>query len=210
MSNLSLLPPNSTLQERSLEEVSARLDHLPLIIRDLWSADTCPDDLLPWLAKAVSVDVWSPAWTPDQKRGAIRNSLAVHRKKGTIGAVLDALGGLGFVARVQEWFNQIPQAERYTYRLILEADQTGYSLADIELLLEVVANAKNLRSHLTEVQPIVQSRVEVFTVTAIGMGSEITISHGDEQSAGIIPGFLAAEAQLDTITNTDLPQSIGA
>ncbi len=88
MSNLSLLPPNSTLQERSLEEVSARLDHLPLTIRDLWSADTCPDDLLPWLAKAVSVDVWSPAWTPDQKRGAIRNSLAVHRKKGTIGAEL--------------------------------------------------------------------------------------------------------------------------
>ena len=59
-------------------------------------------------------------------------------------------------------------------------------------------------------QPIVQSRVEVFTVSAIGMGNEITISHGDEQSAGIIPGFLAAEAQLDTITNTDLPQSIGA
>jgi len=210
MYSATLLPPNSTLQERSLEEVSARLDHIPLIIRDLWRADTCPDDLLPWLAKAVSVDVWSPAWTPDQKRGAIRNSLAVHRKKGTIGAVLDALSALGFTAKIQEWFNQIPQGDVYTYRLILEADQTGYSLADIELLLEVVANAKNLRSHLTEIAPIVITRVEAFTASAICMGTELTIRHGDEQSAGIIPGFLVAEAQLNTITNTDLPQSIGA
>lgn len=209
MSNLSLLPPNSTLQERSLEEVSARLDHLPLIIRDLWSADTCPDDLLPWLAKAVSVDVWSPAWTPDQKRGAIRNSLAVHRKKGTIGAVLDALGGLGFVARVQEWFNQIPQGEPYTYRLIIEVDQVGFDLEGVALLLEVVDRAKSLRSHLTEIAPVIHTLAGPVMASVSALGSEITLSPGHAMEAILISGFLAGEDLLNTITNSDLPHSMG-
>ncbi|WP_165771281.1 phage tail protein I [Pseudomonas abyssi] len=210
MSNLSLLPPNSTLQERSLEEVSARLDHLPLIIRDLWSADTCPDDLLPWLAKAVSVDVWSPAWTPDQKRGAIRNSLAVHRKKGTIGAVRDALRALGFESRIQEWFNQIPPGPEYTYQLILEADQIGFSLADAFQLLEVVENAKNLRSHLTKIKPIVRTLAGPVIATASAVGTELTLGSSMDQEVAILKGFAEAEELLNTITNVNLPQTMGA
>lgn len=209
MSSTTLLPPNSTLQERSLEEASARLDHIPLIIRDLWQADTCPDDLLPWLAKAVSVDVWSPTWTPDQKRGAIRNSLAVHRKKGTIGAVLDALGGLGFTARIQEWFNQVPQGDVYTYRLILEADQTGYTRADIELLLQVVENAKNLRSHLTEIAPIVRTMTAPICAVVAGLGSEVTIAPGIAQEISILPGFFANEEIINALTNTTLAHTLG-
>lgn len=210
MSSFVPLPPNATHAERSLAEAAGHFNNVPVVVREVWNADTCPADLLPWLARAVSVDVWDPNWTAEQKRAAIKVSLAVHRKKGTIGAVVDALGALGFRARVQEWFNQIPQAEPYTYRLILEADQTGFDLDDVSLLLEVVANAKNLRSHLTEIKPIVLSSAIAVMASAVGLGSELTIGIGDQQNAGIIPGFLAAEALLDSITNNDLPQSIGA
>lgn len=210
MSSYTPLPPNATPAERHLALVAGHANDVPVIVREVWNADTSPAELLPWLARAVSIDVWDPEWTTEQKRAAIKASLGVHRKKGTIGAVLDALGALGFTAKVQEWFAQIPQADPYTYRLIIEVDQVGYDLEDVALLLEVVGSAKNLRSHLTEIAPIIRSQVGPVLASAVMVGTELTLAASDDQSAAIIPGFLAAEAQLDTITNTDLPQSIGA
>lgn len=206
MSSFVPLPPNATHAERSLAEAAGHFNNVPVIVREVWNADTCPADLLPWLARAVSVDVWDPTWTAEQKRAAIKVSLAVHRKKGTIGAVVDALGALGFRAKVQEWFNQIPQAAPYTYRLILEADQTGYSLDDVSLLLEVVANAKNLRSHLTKILPITRSRVGSALAAVSIMGTELRVPPSLEQEVAIINDFYAAEALLNTIVNTNLAE----
>lgn len=208
MSSAQLLPPNRTATETALEQVVGRQD-VPVPIRHLWNADTCPAELLPWLARAVSVDVWDSNWSAEQKRQTIKASLEVHRRKGTIGAVRDALRALGFEARVQEWFNQIPAGPEYTYRLILEADQTGYSLEDAFLLLEVVANTKNLRSHLTEIQPIVRTIAGPALASAAGIGTELTLRTDLEQEAGIIFGFADAEMLLDVITNISLPQTLG-
>ncbi|MGH1450222.1 MAG: phage tail protein I [Pseudomonadaceae bacterium] len=209
MSSYTPLPPNATPAERNLALVAGHVNDVPVIVREVWNADTSPADLLPWLARAVSIDVWDPEWTTEQKRAAIKASLGVHRKKGTIGAVLDALGALGFTAKVQEWFAQIPQADPYTYRLIIEVDQVGYDLEDVALLLEVVGSAKNLRSHLTEIAPIIRSQVGPVLASAVMVGTEITVGASDEQHAGVIPGFLAAEDQINIITNIELPQSIG-
>lgn len=209
MSSYTPLPPNATPAERHLAMVGGHANDVPVIVREVWNADTSPADLLPWLARAVSIDVWDPEWTTEQKRAAIKASLGVHRKKGTIGAVLDALGALGFTAKVQEWFNQIPQADPYTYRLIIEVDQVGYDLEDVALLLEVVGSAKNLRSHLTEIAPIIRSQVGPVLASVLMMGTELTLVASDEQSAAIIPGFLAAEAQLDILVNTNLAENFG-
>ncbi len=209
MSSAQLLPPNRTATETALEEVVARHD-VPVRIREVWNADTCPADLLPWLARAVSVDVWEPSWTPEQKRKTIKASLEVHRHKGTIGAVRDALRALGFEAKVQEWFNQIPAGPEYTYRLILEADQIGFSASDIDLLMQVVGNTKNLRSHLTEIRPVIRTLAGPVTAAFSTMGVELTLGTNDIQEAAIIPGFRPAENELNTVTNINLPQSLGA
>lgn len=65
-------------------------------LRDLWNAGTCPEELLPWLAWALSVDVWQDAWSAEEKRTTIQQSISWHRKKGTPWAVKAALAGIGF------------------------------------------------------------------------------------------------------------------
>lgn len=206
MSSYTPLPPNATQQERHIAQVAGHAGDVPVVIRELWNPDTSPADLLPWLARAVSVDVWDPDWTSAQKRAAIKSSLAVHRQKGTIGAVVDALAALGFTARIQEWFNQIPPAAPYTYRLILEAEQTGFDLEDVDLLLEVVANTKNLRSHLTEILPIIRSQVGPVLAAVSIMGTELRVPPSLNQEVAIINDFYAAEALLNTIVNTNLAE----
>ncbi|TKA96910.1 phage tail protein I, partial [Cereibacter changlensis] len=57
----SILPPNATKAERAFEAALAALCDLPVPVGQLWSPETCPAALLPWLAWALSVDDWDPA-----------------------------------------------------------------------------------------------------------------------------------------------------
>ncbi|OWJ92730.1 phage tail protein I [Pseudomonas sp. A46] len=86
-----LLPPNSTPLERRLARTASGLSELPVAIRHLRDPDRCPAGLLPYLAWELSVDEWNPHWGEDRKRRSVAESVAVHRRKGTRGAVRRAL-----------------------------------------------------------------------------------------------------------------------
>ena len=79
-----LLPRNATVFEKALSGPTGRLDDIPVPIRDLWRWDTCPEEHLPWLAWAMSVDIWSHDWPVEKKRAIIRESFELHRRKGTL------------------------------------------------------------------------------------------------------------------------------
>lgn len=97
MSDLrTLLPPNASAADRAVEQATARPDRLPMPVSSLWSPQTCPPDALPALAWALSVDEWDASWPDDTKRAVISASVMVHRRKGTVGAVLDALTAAGY------------------------------------------------------------------------------------------------------------------
>lgn len=172
-----LLPSSATAQERALAETVARVSDVPTRARDLWNPDTCPIELLPWLAWAFSLDEWDATWTEDQQRTAVKTSYSVHRYKGTIGSVKDALQALGLGVRVQEWFNQIPAGDPYTYKLLLEVNQYGVSLAQLQKIHDVVENAKNLRSHMTTLDITVASNSTVYIGAVSLSGNNIAFSH---------------------------------
>lgn len=54
---------------------------MPVPIRETWSPDTCPPNLLAWLAWAFSVDQWGNNWTDAQKRELIKRSVEIYRTK---------------------------------------------------------------------------------------------------------------------------------
>lgn len=172
-----LLPPSATPQERALANTVAKVSTLPTPARDLWNPDTCPVELLPWLAWAFSLDDWDVTWTEAQQRTAVKASYSVHRYKGTIGSVKDALQALGLGVQVQEWFNQIPAGDPYTYKLLLEVNQYCVSLAQLETIQAVVENAKNLRSHMTTLDLTVASNATVYIGAVAMSGNEIAFSH---------------------------------
>ncbi len=177
-----LLPGNATIFESNLSESIARISDVPTPSRDVWNPDLCPFALLPWLAWAFSADEWDPTWSEIQKRRAIKTAVAVQRHKGTIGSVADALRALGFTARIQEWFNQIPSGVPYTFRLLLEVDQDGFDYAALQKLLNVVGTMKNLRSHLDSVTPTVASQSNSYFAAVSVSGSEISYT----QPAGVL------------------------
>ena len=67
MSN-SLLPPSASNFMRCAEAVGTRITDIPVDLNTLWSPDTCPVHLLPYLAWAFSVDRWDRNWPEETKR----------------------------------------------------------------------------------------------------------------------------------------------
>lgn len=168
-----LLPANATAQERAISDAIERAGSVPVVVREVWDADTCPANMLAWLAWAFSVDEWDPAWTDAQKRGAIKASISVHQHKGTIGAVRQALAGLFYDVRVQEWFNQLPAGDPYTFRILLGVNQVGAEQSAFASLINVLERTKNLRSHLDKIELIVTTPAGPTLAAFTNMGSEI-------------------------------------
>ena len=109
-----------------------------------------PIALLPWLAWEESVDAWNPDWTPDQKRAVIAASWEAHRLKGTPAAMAEALGGLGYELRFEEWFQYGGLPYRFRIEINIPATQT---LTDDEFdaVINTAIVAKNVRSFLESV-----------------------------------------------------------
>lgn len=78
-----LLPGNATPFERAGAGTVARLSDVPTPIEQLWRPWDCREDLLPWLAWALSVDVWDDDWPEERKRSVVARAIALHRIKGT-------------------------------------------------------------------------------------------------------------------------------
>lgn len=155
MSDLqSLLPPSTTPITTALETAMAEpLVGLERPIGTLWNVDTCPEALLPWLAWAVSVEVWDHTWPEARKRSVIRRSFEVHRLKGTRPAVEAALEAVGSGGQIIEWWEPqaAPGMEPGTFNIrlsIAELLVAGQDIADVlPLLREVVDQAKPVSAH---------------------------------------------------------------
>ena len=99
----SLLPPNATPFELALEGPAAdRVEAIPAPIATVGDAAQCPAAVLPFLAWARSVDVYDASWSEATRREVIGLSMAVHRIKGTLKSVLDAIAAWGIGATVME------------------------------------------------------------------------------------------------------------
>ena len=98
----SLLPPNATALEQRLAQVLGTVDDIPVPLRTLWNADTCPLALLPWLAWQLSIDAWKSYWPESVKRERVRQALAIQRRKGTVESVrsvVESFGGSAHLGR---------------------------------------------------------------------------------------------------------------
>lgn len=159
----SLLPPNATAQEVALEGATARVGNVPVKTRQLWNAETCPADLLPWLAWAVSVDEWNSNWSDAQKRGTIAASFEVHSTKGTPAAVKASLGALGYQLTLTEWWQVPTELPPYTFAIDLDTDGSMTSIGLFNEAVTLVNQSKNTRSHLARMRIRTKNTAPAFT-----------------------------------------------
>lgn len=191
-----LLPPNATAQERALSNATARLGSVPVTIREVWNPDTCPAHLLPWLAWAFSVDQWNNSWTDAQKRAAIKASCNVHRHKGTVGALKQALDSLGYNLTVTEWHQKQPVGDPYTFSVLLDVGQAG--LPDVNALPSieaVIESTKNLRSHLESLDIMARTSATEYVAGLLYCGDTVFIKSDQGTPAALTPSLIKGASQ---------------
>lgn len=144
--NISLLPANSKPLEHALASATAKLEPIPVPFNDIWDVDKAPDSFLPFLAYAWSVDEWNDNWSVATQRSVIKNSVWVHQRKGTLGAVKRALAAIGYDATVVEWFQKSPRGTPGTFSI--EVHPTGGIITDTLLQIRALIDAvKRLSAH---------------------------------------------------------------
>lgn len=206
----TLLPSNASALERAAALSDARISSTPVPLRDVWSAKACPPALLPWLAYAWRVEEWDDTWSIETKREVIAQTLPLKRIKATYGAVQGAVTAMGLPARVQEWFQQSPMGAPYTFRIRIEAEQIGFTAAQLAQVRRVVYHYKNTRSHLDGVDIFIRSTSGPRWASIALSGADVVVGDGtprydDGESAldlmieGAVNGYAQAAGAVDRL-----------
>lgn len=170
-----LLPANATPIERKLALVCADIEDVPLPLRQMRRALTCPADMLTWLAWERSVDRWNENWSEAAKRKAVANSFFVHRHKGTVGALRRVVEPLGYLLEVIEWWQMVPEGPRGTFRLSVGVLDTGITDTMYAELDRLIDDAKRLSQHLTGLSIAAEIRTSIQFGVASYDGDTMTV-----------------------------------
>lgn len=206
----SLLPArNRTPVEVQLEQTMAGKYALDAdIIRKLHEPAECPVEFLPWLAYAVSVDVWDDNWDEVKKRRVIAASVMIHRKKGTIGAVratLEALGVSDFA--IKESFNDARVAKGFFYVEMAANNAAMDSPIKQAQARQAIDKVKKLSAHYAVLLND-EVRVEQSSITSLfGVFSDDK-NAGDYQDTITVDAFSAVGVAGD-IKQLGIPDVVG-
>lgn len=170
-----LLPGNAHELERLAAEALAQIERVPVPLRELWNPDTCPVELLPYLAWAFSVDRWSPSWPESAKRAAIRSAYFIHSRKGTIGALRRVVEPLGYLIEVREWWQEVPLGVPGTFRLLIGVLDTGIDEVMYQELSFLIDDAKPLSRHLIGLAIGLEVRGRTYIGAAAVDGETLTV-----------------------------------
>lgn len=175
-----LLPPNATLLERAINQATAnQFARLPQnVSRRLWNPDTCPLDLLPWLAWTFGVEIWDSAWPENIKRARVKAAISIARGKGTLASIDRVLQSYGGDFALQEWWQTQPQGVPHTFQISLNlsgSDGEIGSAAFIESVVDDIDRTKPLRSHYTITQGL-KAKSELRIVAAVRTVIEVNLT----------------------------------
>lgn len=179
----TLLPPSASVQERAIEQTIVRSsDFSPDYVRNWVPADV-PENILPWLAWAYSVDEWAASWPLDVRRDYTEQSYFIHRHKGTVGAVRRALRSVtgGDEMTLEEWFQY--NGPVHTFTVTAEAFdiwlRNGPPLSPefYRQIRAVVYASKPVRSHW-ELRVRMPSEASIGAASAVNTAAVVT--GGDE------------------------------
>ncbi|HCD6485299.1 TPA: phage tail protein I [Klebsiella pneumoniae] len=198
MSN-SLLPPSSGGWMRSAEASSGRLSGIAVAIRQVWTPEDCPVELLPYLAWALSVDRWDKDWPAEKKIAAIQQSYWLHRRKGTRAAVRRVIEGMGFSATFAEWFDV--GDEPGTFRLEVDVSDVGIAPRTLDELDRMVDGTKPASRHMAQMTLANRTQGAAFTGAAVFDGDEVSVYPPEyEPDSGIFyNGVFPYEGDVDFI-----------
>ncbi|WP_409161432.1 phage tail protein I [Pectobacterium sp. B2J-2] len=171
--NNSLLPVGSSELEIAAAKACAELSRTPIPLRQLCDPESCPSNLLPYLAWAFSVDRWDENWPEIIKRQAIKDAYFIHRHKGTIGALRRVVEPFGYLIRISEWFQN--GGEPGTFLLDIGVQDSGISEETFYELERLIADAKPASRHLLGLNINLDTRGAAYVAALSYGGDDLTI-----------------------------------
>lgn len=169
----SLLPPSASNFMRCAEAVGTRITGIPVDLNTLWSPDTCPVHLLPYLAWAFSVDRWDRNWPEETKRQVIRDAWLIHRHKGTLSALRKVVEPLGYTIEIKEWWQL--NEEPGTFRIVVGVLDQGIT-DEMHMEIErLIADAKPVSRHLAGMTITLDTKGNIFTGAGCYLGDALTV-----------------------------------
>ncbi|MGI8465612.1 phage tail protein I [Pectobacterium punjabense] len=171
--NSSLLPVGSSELEIAAAKACAELSRTPIPLRQLCDPDSCPANLLPYLAWAFSVDRWDEKWPEIIKRQAIKDAYFIHRHKGTIGALRRVVEPFGYLIRIIEWW-QNGEAPG-TFRLDIGVQDSGITEEIFYELERLIADAKPASRHLLGLNINLDTQGAAYVAALSYGGDELTV-----------------------------------
>ena len=168
----SLLAPSATPLARATAETLADATALPTPARDAWNPQAIGAPLLPWLAWSVAVDEWNPTWSEANKRTAIAEAFALHRRRGTPWAIKRALSRVVDSAKLIERPEGAHWAEFDVDIAVTDRPLTEDLYPQITKLIDAY---KPTRSHLRRLVISVASRGTVYAGCVTLGGDQVTV-----------------------------------
>ena len=194
-----LLPTGSSLLEVAAARACADIEAMPVPLRQLWNAQTCPVALLPYLAWAWSVDRWDAGWNEATKRNVVAASEYVHRHKGTIGSLRRIVEPLGYLIRIIEWWKTGDAPG--TFRLDVGVLDTGITEEMYNELERLIADAKPCSRHLIGLSIKFDSSGTLPVAAASYSGDELTVYPYTPEIITVNgPGFTGSAVHLIDLT----------
>lgn len=185
-----LLPPNATALERALSLApAASLADVPVVIDQIMNPSTCPTHLLPFLAGALSIDLWESDWSEEQKREAIADAFLFQQRKGTRASLRTVLDRFDQLIKIVEWFEDRDTLAPYHFRLelpLLSQSDVVYDQALVARIVRDIAQVKPVRAQMQAVFKL-RAQAQAWMVSAAQVGGLIRVDAVADQTSALDP-----------------------
>lgn len=186
-----------------------KADRIDTTVLLLWGGiDTAKESVLDHLAYHLHVDEYDTSYPIEVKRRMVKQSIPIHKYKGTPFAVKTAIATVYESGQLEEWFSY--GGDPYRFRVSgITAPLTG--VADINRLVTLINATKNKRSWLDYVQFKRDIHVTEYVAGAVGVAKYLVVNSDLSTTlhVGMTEYASAAVAQATTITiNTTLNNDI--
>jgi len=205
MADALLLPPPLAGDERfqALGQLAARISDIDLSPLLIYLVDTVNASALPNLAEQLHIlgEGWQFARDDDERRRLLKRAIELHRYKGTRWAIQQVLDTLALSGRISEWFEY--GGEPYYFKINVDLSTRGIDEADFDALVALIAEYKNVRSHLELLTLSLANRSQAPVMAAVALYGEVATVYPHEltelNQMSQVPRFGVGHWSVETV-----------
>ena len=175
MNNNNLSPIND-ITCNAFDTLFSRFQTLDVECLLIYLFDKVEESALVHLAEQFHItgnEGWANCTTESEKRELIKNSINLHRFRGTKFSLIRVLEILGLNGQISEWFEY--GGKPYHFRISVEMNNKGFDEDTEKALTDLIDANKNVRSKLESlIINLIYSAEQEFTSYAI-TSEEVTV-----------------------------------